>query len=506
MKKFTFLFITILIAFTYSLKAQNTLRKDAFKNIGSSLAEDMKSNLSKKLGGDLFRHQDRQVYFWLNDSFWMQTDSTHYTYYPNGQIHTSTMYTTDFGGKNHPYEKHTYTYDANTSNTLQDVTAVWSKAQNAWKDTLRIISSYTTQGDLTQEVTESYDDLLNIWSLVSGTKYDYTYNTADKIQQLIFSEYITDAWQTKYALYLVYNNDGILERDTCKSYQGAMPEPVFKDSLMRIYTNNERGEPTQVAIMNYVEETWEEFFLFSNITWQSYNMDDKDWLRNTSIEESWAERGTWSNVIIRLPDFMGGYIDLEKVSIEFPDNFGSYILTDAQHDGTDWIPAGRESYINDEHSQPSTYRSEYYDVSTGWNIQSESNYQNTYDANNNITIAQRNDLDFSTGQFKNAYKTIYSNYINLNTTGVNRKNSDTKLVLYPNPAYGKTQLNLTLVQKSSVTIELMNTLGQTLKSIVNNATLEAGEYRFDINLPTTGLYLLKTTSNNQTIISKLINQ
>lgn len=99
--------------------------------------------------------------------------------------------------------------------------------------------------------------------------------------------------------------------------------------------------------------------------------------------------------------------------------------------------------------------------------------------------------------------------ININTTvGLEEVEGLTNLDLFPNPTNNNSTISLNLSKESDVSISLLNTLGQTVQTILTEASLSQGEHKMTIekgNL-TPGVYFVAVSLNGNRTIEKLIIQ
>lgn len=82
--------------------------------------------------------------------------------------------------------------------------------------------------------------------------------------------------------------------------------------------------------------------------------------------------------------------------------------------------------------------------------------------------------------------------------GINEYTLDNAFVIYPNPASNK--VNIQLNKFNAATVEITNQLGQIVKSL----QLESNNETIDISDLNSGIYFVKTTSENKTSVKKLI--
>lgn len=130
--------------------------------------------------------------------------------------------------------------------------------------------------------------------------------------------------------------------------------------------------------------------------------------------------------------------------------------------------------------------------------------------------------------YVSAYKSpVFTvNYLNINvpTFGLNNQRQDQASALsnvvlgladkkmndiifkaYPNPASGQVSVHFVLTQKESYTIDILNTLGQVVKSVAK-PDLQPGLYNeaIDINGLSAGIYHIRVKGQNSTGVEKLI--
>jgi len=93
-------------------------------------------------------------------------------------------------------------------------------------------------------------------------------------------------------------------------------------------------------------------------------------------------------------------------------------------------------------------------------------------------------------------------------TGVNELHaSNLKFQIYPNPFSNKTDIKYTLKQTADVSLEVLNLLGEKIKTLVNKRQ-SAGEYKFTFSAKRSGhaegVYIVKLKLNNRIYIQKLM--
>lgn len=89
------------------------------------------------------------------------------------------------------------------------------------------------------------------------------------------------------------------------------------------------------------------------------------------------------------------------------------------------------------------------------------------------------------------------------TTGIENIKETGSINVYPNPFDKQTKLSINIKSKSMVTIILFNSLGQEI-SVIENKTLEGGDYTYDLNVEDKGIYMLKSVINGHAITQRII--
>jgi hypothetical protein len=89
-------------------------------------------------------------------------------------------------------------------------------------------------------------------------------------------------------------------------------------------------------------------------------------------------------------------------------------------------------------------------------------------------------------------------------TGINTSSSNNNMLeIAPNPFNKQTSVSLQLNAKAKVQMILYNALGQTVSN-VENANLESGNYKYDINVSDKGIYFLRIAIDGVSSTRKLI--
>jgi PKD repeat protein len=102
---------------------------------------------------------------------------------------------------------------------------------------------------------------------------------------------------------------------------------------------------------------------------------------------------------------------------------------------------------------------------------------------------------------------LYLEDINIggaSVVGIEEAFSASSVELFPNPSGGKVSLALELNRSSKVTVKIYDIIGKEVLTIADNTEMSAGNHQLDASLYTKGVYFVKTTAGNHTVVSKLV--
>ena len=160
-----------------------------------------------------------------------------------------------------------------------------------------------------------------------------------------------------------------------------------------------------------------------------------------------------------------------------------------------------ESWVIARGLNPTTAatNSEFFPTSNQWGAQNITINNSFYSSNFRFKIKVTN------GNGNN----FFIDDININTTvGIEEVEGLTDLNLYPNPMNNNATVSLNLSKESEVSVSLLNTLGQTVRTIASEVNLNQGEHNMNIekgNL-VPGIYFLSVNVYGNRKIEKLIIQ
>lgn len=108
---------------------------------------------------------------------------------------------------------------------------------------------------------------------------------------------------------------------------------------------------------------------------------------------------------------------------------------------------------------------------------------------------------------RSSFSTSYSNICTNVTTSVEENLSSDFVNIYPNPYLSSTNISYSLKNTSNVNIEVFNTIGQKIETIVSG-NQQAGDYKYSFNSKEkgydAGIYFVKITVNGKSIMKKIV--
>lgn len=130
--------------------------------------------------------------------------------------------------------------------------------------------------------------------------------------------------------------------------------------------------------------------------------------------------------------------------------------------------------------------------------------------NQNINISNA----FFTPNFRFKIRVVNGNGNNLfiddininNVVGIDELEAINSLVIYPNPMINSSTISVDLNKESTVSLSLINMLGETVNTIVNEKVLTSGNSSFELskNSLSSGVYFVKITVNGKSKMEKLV--
>ena len=89
--------------------------------------------------------------------------------------------------------------------------------------------------------------------------------------------------------------------------------------------------------------------------------------------------------------------------------------------------------------------------------------------------------------------------------GIGKPADERDFNVYPNPFAGNTNFEYTLQQASQVSIEIVNAVGERVQTLADSEKQHAGKYSFQIGDLSPGIYFLRFTAGDQSVIRRIVS-
>ncbi len=341
----------------------------------------------------------------------------------------------------------TYTYDANA----KPLTAVYeSWPSDQWVKQFQIVLIYDDNGNLLVKSEQPWDN--NQWS--NGLRDTYTYDGNGNRLTHLFQSWFNNQWNNNNRFTLTYDGSGNQLTDIDDNWMNDQ----WATGGRRTKTYDANGNQ-----LTYVYESW----------------TDNQWLKRYHYISSYDASG---NILT----YVGGpwdnsqWVDLERNTFTYDANGDLLTNVYETRSNDQWANSARSTY---QYSQKSLWSTAQYESWDG------SSWQTTSNQPFHLTISK--DLTYSFTGYK-----ISLTYASL-VTDVSGSEGTIPVEYslsqnYPNPFNPSTTLRYGFPVRSTVTLTVFNTLGQTITQF-ENQEVEAGVYEQSFNashLPS-GLYFYR---------------
>lgn len=346
-----------------------------------------------------------------------------------------------------------------------------------------------------------WDKTISEWVLEDCNRYKYKYNENNQLSELIwewfFSRNIPTPWE-KYEY--IYNEKGLLIDEIFYSWSTDEDDWLKDNNTITTFkynANNLLTEKFVIIINNGLDSTkYKTIYSYDD----NYNLIEV--IKTQTID------GVWRNTYRYLYDYD-----------EFNRLIKKYIF--AQYPLDEWLYRWQFDYIYnsmDSLQEEITYVREadswvfsskdIYSYNDSRLLQSRETYmldddsvlyldkKKEYDYDENGMNATEIQTNLKNGRMENKYKIVYE-YIKPNAVKKQSFDNDV-FVAYPNPVENNINVNLRLQKASDISIEIVNTLGESAISFLDTH-LPEGRRFFNINcisLPP-GLYFIAIRIDNE---------
>ncbi len=341
----------------------------------------------------------------------------------------------------------------------------------------RDLYSYDAQHQLTESLSQAMTG--DEW--VNQSRILTSYTTQGYLSELRFEEWVDGSWFLEYGSQIAYEMDGDrIVRLTAKSWN---PDNSNWDySIRETYTYPQTGSNYLISIMEFWEEEWIPM-IKTEYTWSGSEI--KEYLTYNYEEGEWILSG--------------------KTVFEITED--STVMTSYNSIGeNEWIPSSRTTIEYDSHGNDLLDKTEMY--IGDWMIIMATRFQLTYSGNDlteRITEYYGMSSPVEIGatnvsQWRNVLKEVFSNFASMGT-GISRL-SDAGISVFPNPAGQQAVVRLSLPKAGLITISVTSMSGQKILEQTWTATGSDINHLLDLNGVKPGSYILTAIDNQGQEIGK----
>ncbi len=320
----------------------------------------------------------------------------------------------------------------------------------------RELFSYNGQHLLTEEVSQVYSG--TTWE--NQTRYVTTYNNLGYSVEYRSEQWNGTAWVISTGQQVTYEMDGdLLKVATFKDWNTVSSSWVNSTRETYTYSGTDR------RYTSFIAEQW-------NNAWVYLSKMDVSWNGNNIAQFiSYAYEG-------------GAWVPTGKITYDWGANNSSVMIMSSYLGNNTWMQTMKTTTNFDTHGNQTLSQVEMY-FGNAWMMLSATRYQLTY-AGNNLTM--RITESFSTVQWTNVLKEVFSNFASLGTD-VNLM-PEVGLAVFPNPAGQQALVRISLPESGSFTLSVVSMTGQ--KIIEKSLTGQGSDINYQLNLEKVppGSYLL----------------
>ena len=361
----------------------------------------------------------------------------------------------------------TYTYDSK-GNVLQQLTVdTVTNTEN------RLTNTYDNYGNTIGYVYEYYNG--SSWDTTDTYSSTYTYDNNGNVT----TETDSSNKKPSYKYVYTYDANGNLTSEVDIAWDTTTKAFVNNAFYVYNYANNTLTSSTYQQ-WSTVTNSWINKENDYNITWNAYlspfnyyNTNSGNF--NYELSSSTAQKWTGSQ-----------WVDSSKVSIVYPDSYGSDIETDQIFNGTTWRDTTRYTDSYDSYGDYLGYTEQAWN-GTSWDTIQKSSTITTYYHDSNGNLAEQLSVDTS-GSYTTASKYIYSNFQTLSVTSIQTSSVAITINAYPNPTNG----SVTISVPEAGLVTVYNSLGE----VVTTQTVNTGNAALSLGNAATGVYTLILTGQN----------
>ena len=405
-----------------------------------------------------------EYYYDVSGQF-VNSEKETYTYDANGNVTQYIYYTTnEITSQWQPSEKEESTYDANGNMTLY-IDYDWKETTSQWQPSDKDEYTYDANGNNTLYIDYDWNETTSQWQ--PSYKYEYTYDANGNNTLYIYYEWneTSSQWLLNYKVEYTYDANGNNTLYIC--YEWNETTSQWQPNYKYEYTYDVNGNITLYIYYSWNETTsqWQPYYKYE----YTYDVNGNNTL---DIGYSWSETSSqW------LPYHKSEY------TYDANGNNTLYIYYNWSETSSQWLP-----YYKGEYTFDNSFSYDDLILPPDWDEE--------YLFNHMLLTAISYDWDVNTSSFINDSRiTLYYSEQNTSVAII----TEPGIKIYPNPA------TETLYIVSSTKINSISIYDISGKLIL---TQEGIDKTCEIALLDikSGIYLIEISSDNKTVIQKLVKE
>jgi hypothetical protein len=366
------------------------------------------------------------------------------------------------------YTRAFYNYDQN-DNRIEFIDQMLQSTQ--WVNDRRITYGYSLLNNLLVELHQFWQN--NDWTNSSKIVRDYIGN--NKSDEVNLSWY-TNRWENEQHSSFVYNSANNLTQEINQNWESGN------------WVNYHKLNLTYDDAQNLIEKLYN---YWENSQWNSGTKLIYTYDGNKNLLESlwvgWNGSG-WTNLELDVSYYDENFNNIERIQYNWED--------------TSWTFGKRWFYDYDLNNNNTSEIGQYF---TNLNWKNDYKIEYAYDENSNLI--ERMHQFWRNEQWENELKFIFSYIKEIEDTVVNGNQTAGYILYqnYPNPFNPKTTITYKIPIQSFVSIQIFNSLGEYISSIINEEKVP-GIYEvkfYGENLPS-GVYLYQLNVGKYSKTKKMI--
>lgn len=326
---------------------------------------------------------------------------------------------------------------------------------------------------LTETLIERWFD----YSWTAYVKWTYSYYH-DWIQDKTFYlEWNGDSWNNKNKWFYVYDPDG----DNIESYWQIWEEEDWQNYSKIAYTYDTLGLKNEEIIYSWIAGKWNNALKYAysydsigkNISLWQQVWENEEWINRVKFDYSYHKiNGKLEEELIQIWDeqqwklFERWIFIYNDIGINTEKIFHEWLYND-------WLNLFRVKFTYDEYGNQVEEVWQTWDLDDNW----EDNYRylDEYDSGGKRTSRLTQNSNY--GSWVNYQNNIYSYELYTELNDIIQNNSFS-LNNYPNPFNSITTIQFNLTKQSVVNLNIYNSNGELIKTIINNEILAIGKHAY----------------------------